>query len=87
MRQSGKKGSIVFTFDEFVDVSQRAVQRVYKQWCNTIGYELKCLNCGWKNSNPEGPHMIFTVLVMKLIAIPTTIGGCGYNTVIGMSST
>ncbi|GBM23889.1 hypothetical protein AVEN_208518-1 [Araneus ventricosus] len=53
-----QKGAIVFgrahghTVSEvsgFVGVSQRTVQRVYKQWCNTRGHETRRQNCCRKN--------------------------------------
>ncbi|GBN91680.1 hypothetical protein AVEN_232523-1 [Araneus ventricosus] len=51
-----QKGAIVFGrahgYNEvsgFVGVSQRTVQRVYKQWCNTRGHETRRQKCGRKD--------------------------------------
>ncbi|GBM12639.1 hypothetical protein AVEN_46132-1 [Araneus ventricosus] len=54
MWQSDKKGKsyahghTVSEVSGFVGASQRTIQRVYKQWCNTRGHETRRQNCGRK---------------------------------------
>ncbi|GIY76730.1 uncharacterized protein CDAR_41121 [Caerostris darwini] len=58
-----QKGTIVFGLAHghtvssvagFIDVSQRAVEQVCKQWCNTSGHETQRQNCGSKTNLIRG---------------------------------
>ncbi|GBO13372.1 hypothetical protein AVEN_118463-1 [Araneus ventricosus] len=44
----GAHGHTVSEVSGFVGVSQRTVQRVYKQWCNRRSHETRRQNCGRK---------------------------------------
>lgn len=49
----------------FVGISQRTVQRVYKQWCNTRRHETRRQNRGWKKILNEMDRNKFLQLVIQ----------------------